>query len=110
MQPAADGLFQALIATPVHPPNLPVIANVDAKPHTDESAIRVALQRQLTHPVQWQRSIEFLLGEGFDTFVEVGPGRVLTGLMKKIQRAAKAINISIAADLKLDWVRNSMSN
>ena len=79
MQTAAEQLGEVLRSTPVSTPRWPVIANVTAEPHTDPEAIRRLLQEQVVRPVRWQESIERLIGEGFDTFYEVGPGRVLTG-------------------------------
>jgi [acyl-carrier-protein] S-malonyltransferase len=80
-------------------PKCPVIANVDARPHGDPSSIRQALQAQVTHAVRWQASIESLIEKGFDRFIEVGPGRVLTGMMRKINRNVQAINVSGAGAL-----------
>ncbi len=99
MQPAADQLGQVLRTTPVSVPRIPVIANVTAEAHTDPESIRRLLQEQVVRPVRWQESIERLIAEGFDTFYEVGPGRVLTGLMKKIERKAKTVNVSAAEHL-----------
>jgi [acyl-carrier-protein] S-malonyltransferase len=99
MESAARGLAEALGATKFHRPRIPVLANVSAEPHGDPDAIRGALERQLTHPVLWQRSMERLAAEGFGRFVEVGAGRVLTGLMRKINRQAAVVSVAGAADL-----------
>ena len=99
MQPAADGLMEALSGTPVSRPRIPVVANVSAQPHGDADSIRHALGRQVTQPVQWQRSIEGLIEDGVEAFVEIGPGRVLTGLMRKIRRGMKTTNINSADDV-----------
>jgi len=96
MQPAADGLIEALAGTPVSRSRIPVVANVSAEPHGDADSIRDALARQVTQPVQWQRSIEGLIEDGVEAFVEIGPGRVLTGLMRKIRRGMRTTNISSA--------------
>ncbi len=104
MAAAADGLRAVLEATPIAPPRCPVIANVDASPHTEANAIRDALRRQVTSAVRWQQSIERLIEQGFDCFVEIGPGRVLTGLMRKINRKVQAVNVSNVAGLDLDAV------
>ncbi|NLE57589.1 MAG: ACP S-malonyltransferase [Planctomycetes bacterium] len=101
MKPAADGLAEMLAVTPFTAPRVPVIANVNCRPHGDAAAIRHRLTEQLTQPVRWQESMETLLAEGVEQFIEVGPGRVLTGLMKKISRRTSIINISSAADLAL---------
>jgi len=60
------------------------------------------LQRQVTQPVLWTRSIERLIADGYDRFVEIGPGRVLTGLMRKINRRVKAANLSKLADIEAE--------
>ena len=99
MASAADGLATALSTVTINPPRIPVLANVDAAPHGDPDAIRDALVRQLTHPVLWQRSMERLIDDGFSRFVEVGAGRVLKGLMRKIDRRAEVVNVAAPADL-----------
>jgi [acyl-carrier-protein] S-malonyltransferase len=73
-----------------------VISNVDASYHGNPASIRAALVRQLTQPVQWQQCVERMAADGADRFVEFGPGRVLTGLMRKIDRTLEAVNISTA--------------
>jgi [acyl-carrier-protein] S-malonyltransferase len=99
MKPAADGLAETLAVTAFRTPEVPVIANVNCQHHGDAATIRRWLTDQLTQPVRWQASMEKLLAEGIDRFVEIGPGRVLTGLMKKISRKTAVANISSAADL-----------
>lgn len=99
MKPAADGLAEMLAATPFATPRVPVIANVNCQPHGDPDTIRRRLTEQLTQPVRWQESMEKLLAEGVEQFVEIGPGRVLTGLMKKISRKTPIMNVSTAGDL-----------
>lgn len=99
MASAADGLWPALQATAFHTPAVPVIANVDAAYHGNADSIRDSLRRQLTQPVQWQRCVERLVTDGCDCFMEVGPGRVLTGLMRKINRSMRTVNISTAETL-----------
>lgn len=101
MKPAADGLAEMLAATPFAAPRVPVVANVDCQPHGDAATIRRRLTDQLTQPVRWQESMEKLLAEGVERFIEIGPGRVLTGLMKKISRKTSIVNISTVADLAL---------
>lgn len=101
MKPAADGLAEMLAATPFATPRVPVIANVNCQPHGDPDTIRRRLTEQLTQPVRWQESMQKLLAEGVQQFIEIGPGRVLTGLMKKISRRTPIINVSTAADLAL---------
>ena len=90
MQPAAERLSQALNAVALQDLSCPVIANVIAQPYGSSREIPQRLIQQLTQPVRWQQSIEYLLDEGFDRFVEIGPGRVLTGLAKKVMRPRKS--------------------
>ena len=89
MAPAAEKLRQALDQTTFSPPSCPVLANVDALPYESVDQIPDKLMRQLTHPVLWQQTVEKLLDDGFERFVEIGPGRVLTGLVKKTARPLK---------------------
>jgi [acyl-carrier-protein] S-malonyltransferase len=94
MQPAVERLTAALSSVPMKQPRIPVISNVDARPHDDPEEIRALLARQVVSPVCWEDSIRYLLGKGFDTFYEVGPGRVLQGLMKRIDRKAKVHGVA----------------
>lgn len=88
MQPAVDRLTAALAKTTIQRPKLPVVSNVDARPHDDSAEIRQLLERQVVQPVRWEDSMRYLLEQGFDRFYEVGPGRVLRGLLKRIDRKA----------------------
>jgi [acyl-carrier-protein] S-malonyltransferase len=88
MQPAVERLTVALGNVPMKKPRIPVVSNVDALPHDDPEEIRALLARQLVAPVRWEDCVRYLLGQGYDTFYEVGPGRVLQGLMKRIDRRA----------------------
>ncbi len=99
MQSAADGLARVLADTPLRTPAIPVIANVDCQPHADPATMRRKLTDQVTHPIRWQASIERLIADGVERFVEIGPGRILTGLMKKIDRRMPVTNVATAADL-----------
>ena len=99
MQPAADGLAEVLADTPIQSPQVPVLANVDCQPHGDAATIRGKLTAQLTSPVLWQASIETMLSEGVEQFIEVGPGRILVGLLKKICRRIPVVNVSSAGDV-----------
>ncbi|MCB9856818.1 MAG: ACP S-malonyltransferase [Phycisphaerales bacterium] len=100
MQPAVDGLELALRDTEITSGTLGVVSNVSADYHADPNTVRGLLREQVAKPIRWQASIERLVAEGFDRFIEVGPGRVLTGLMRKIDRSAKALNFSAAAALE----------
>ncbi len=102
MQHAAEKLGHVLGKTPFAAPRCPVIANVDAAPHQDAQAMRRALQRQVTEAVRWHQSIERLTNDGFGCFIEIGPGRVLTGMMRKINRQLNTVNVSTAAGLDID--------
>jgi [acyl-carrier-protein] S-malonyltransferase len=79
--------FAAAIAqADIRPPAFPVIANISAQPLTDVDAIRQELVGQLQNSVQWTKSMQYLIGEGHETFTEFGPGKVLAGLMKRVDR------------------------
>lgn len=87
MQPAVERLGAALAQTTIRPPRIPVISNVDARPHTDPDEIRGLLARQVVGVVEWNASMTHLLSTGVRAMWEVGPGRVLRGLMKRIDRS-----------------------
>jgi [acyl-carrier-protein] S-malonyltransferase len=89
MQPAADALRSVIDATPLTPPVVPVIANTSAQPLTDVAAIRAELAAQLTGSVRWSASMRYLLQAGVTQFIEIGPGDVLAGLLKRIDRNAQ---------------------
>ncbi len=98
MSPAAEALSQTLAKTSIKEPAQPkVIANISADYYTGANQIRQSLAKQLVQPIYWQKCIERLIADGFDCFYEIGPGKVLTGLMKRIHRRANIINISSAA-------------
>jgi [acyl-carrier-protein] S-malonyltransferase len=100
MQPAQDRLARDLEALQFSAPEVPVIANIDAAPKTSGTASRQALIQQVTGAVQWSRSVQQLIEAGAGTFVEVGPGKVLTGLMRQIDRAQAAMNVEDEASLQ----------
>ncbi len=89
MHPADEHLAEALAQVELRPPQLPVVSNVDARPHEDPEEIRRLLVRQVIQPVLWEDSMRYLLEQGFDTFYEVGPGRVLRGLLRRIDRRVR---------------------
>lgn len=99
MSQAAEGLVPALAAAQFRPGRIGVVSNVSADYHGDAAQIRALLRDQVIEPVRWQASMERLIAEGFDRFVEVGPGRILSGLMRKIDRSVQAVNYSTAAGL-----------
>ena len=86
MNPAVDRLAAALADVQMQKPNIPVVSNVDAVPHDDPEEIRQLLIRQVVQPVQWEASMRYLLDQGVDQFHEIGPGRVLRGLLRRIDR------------------------
>ncbi|MEK7731212.1 MAG: ACP S-malonyltransferase, partial [Planctomycetota bacterium] len=99
MQSAADGLEPVLEQTRFTTPRMKVIANVDAEYHRDPGSIRDSLRRQVTQPVLWQRCVERIMEDGVGQFVEIGPGRILTGLMRKINRNVPCANVSTAESI-----------
>lgn len=92
MTPATEGLREWLAARPLAPTALPVLANATAQPYpTDPAEMGELLARQASSPVRWQQTVEALAAEGFDTFVECGPGKTLTGLVARIAPDATAL-------------------
>jgi [acyl-carrier-protein] S-malonyltransferase len=100
MKPAQDRLAVDLAALTFQNPSIPVVCNVDAAPVTDATASRDALVRQVTGSVKWQQSIQLLIARGVERFVEVGPGKVLCGLMRQIDRSKPCSNVGDAASLQ----------
>jgi [acyl-carrier-protein] S-malonyltransferase len=90
MQPAVQRLAAALEGVTMRVPRIPVISNVDAAPHNDPDEIRRLLVQQVVSPVRWEDSMRRLLADGCGPFWEIGPGRVLRGLLKRIDRKAEA--------------------
>ncbi len=86
MKPADEQLAEVLAGVDVRAPRIPVYSNVDASPHDDPKEIREILVTQVLKGVRWDESMRRMLADGFDTFYEIGPGRVLTGLLKRIDR------------------------
>lgn len=86
MEPARAELAEAIERTPVHTPTCPVYQNVDAKPHTDPAEIKANLIAQLTAPVRWTQTVANMVADGATEFVELGPGKVLQGLVSKVSR------------------------
>ena len=100
MQPAQDRLAADLNALTFHNPQVPVMCNVDASLVTTAEQARDSLIRQVTGAVQWQRSMHALAGLGVSTFIEVGPGKVLGGLLKQIDRSLTSLNVEDEASLQ----------
>lgn len=95
MQPAVEKLSAALADVPMNRPRVPVVSNVDAQPHDDPEEIRALLVRQVVEPVRWEASIRYLLDGGFDQFYEIGPGTVLKGLLKRINRKTPCETVGV---------------
>ena len=87
MEPARLELAEAINATEFKQPQCPIYQNVDAQPHTDPFEIKCNLIAQLTSPVCWTQSVQRMITDGAEEFIEVGPGKVLTGLIKRIKKA-----------------------
>ena len=91
MEPARAELATAIEYTPIVDPRCPVYQNVDARPHTDPARIKANLIQQLTAPVRWTQTMQRMLADGANKVVEVGPGKVLQGLFKKMDRELEAV-------------------
>ena len=100
MQPAQDRLESDLQAIHFSNPEVPVISNIDASPKTTGEGSRQALVRQVTGAVQWAKSMQTLIDLGVKTFIEVGPGKVLMGLMRQIDRSKKCLSVGDEASLQ----------
>lgn len=94
MQPAVDQLRDVLSQIELRSPRIPVISNVDAQSHSDPEEIRDLLVRQVVNPVRWEDSMRVLLDAGVQQFYEIGPGKVLTGLMKRINRKTPCTTVN----------------
>ena len=79
----------------MHRPKIRVVFNVDAQPHDDPEEIRRLMVRQIVQPVLWEDSMRWLLQQGFDQFYEIGPGRVLRGLLRRIDRKVECQNVEV---------------
>ena len=94
MQPAVEGMAQAISRINFSPPQVPIVANSTAKPVTTIDEVKEELLQQLCHCVKWQASVEYMAEVGVSTFIEVGPGIVLTKLIKRIAKKAQVLNMS----------------
>ena len=94
MKPADDQLAEVLRDADLKSPRIPVYSNVDAVPHSDPDDIRRTLVAQVIAGVRWEDSIRNMMADGFDTFYEIGPGRVLSGLLKRIDRKTACHNVA----------------
>jgi [acyl-carrier-protein] S-malonyltransferase len=99
MQPAAQAMRQALDTAALNDLDVPLIANVSAAPLTAAHDVRAELVAQITSPVHWVASVRTMVARGVDTFVEIGPGAVLSGLIKRIAPGTRLINLRDADDV-----------
>jgi [acyl-carrier-protein] S-malonyltransferase len=95
MQPAVEKLREALAATEIKEPRIPVISNVDALPHADPAVIKAVLAQQVTSPVQWETTLQTLLSKGLQESYEIGPNKVIAGIMKRIDKAHNIQNVTV---------------
>ncbi|KPC99135.1 Malonyl CoA-acyl carrier protein transacylase [Geobacillus sp. BCO2] len=100
MKPAAEKLKAVLDSLVIRDAVIPVVANVTAEPVTKKEDIARLLIEQLYSPVRWEQSVRTLLSLGVDTFVEIGPGKVLSGLVKKIDRNARVYAVNDLASFE----------
>jgi len=100
MKPAAEKLSRVLADVPVSAVQVPVISNADAKPYPSQDDIRRLLVKQVDHPVRWEESMGEFVAGGVGAVIEIGPGKVLTGLMKRISKEVKTANLEHPGDLK----------
>lgn len=97
---AGRELGKALEQVEIYPLKIPYVANVTAEYVTDEKEIKGLLERQVSSSVRWQQSVEAMVAAGVDTFVEIGPGKTLSGFMRKINRNVRTVNIEKVEDLE----------
>jgi [acyl-carrier-protein] S-malonyltransferase len=100
MQPAADQMADLLAAIEFSEPSIPVLSNVTGAPHESTDAIRANMVAQITGSVRWVECMQYLVGQGVEDAVECGPGKVLAGLMKRIDRSVSISNIGSISDLE----------
>jgi [acyl-carrier-protein] S-malonyltransferase len=99
MQPATTELARALHDTAIHDATIPIVSNISAEPLTDAQSLREELPLQVSSSVQWTRSIEYMVSQGVTTFIEIGPGQALTGMVKRIAKGVTTINIGNAEEI-----------
>jgi [acyl-carrier-protein] S-malonyltransferase len=97
MKPARESLSGILSSLDFHTPDIPILANTSARPLTAAGEIKTELIDQLCSAVKWQQSVEYMINDGVSTFMEIGPGKVLTGLIKRINREVALKNINSTA-------------
>lgn len=97
---AGEKLAAELAEVEVHDPVIPYVCNVEAAPVTEASKVKELLARQVSGTVRWRESMLYMLADGVDTFIEIGPGKTLTGFLRKTDREAKVMNVETVADLQ----------
>jgi [acyl-carrier-protein] S-malonyltransferase len=100
MKPAAEGMTTVLSEMEFRHPSTPVVVNSTAQPATTADEVKEELLRQLCHCVQWQRSVEYMVDAGVCTFIEIGPGQVLSGLIKRINDESQILNVEDASSIR----------
>lgn len=100
MRPAADAMAHALAAVTINRPSVPVVANVLAQPISEPAEIRQRLVEQVTGTVRWRECVEAMSSAGITNFCEIGAGKVLAGLIKRINKNANAVSVGTAADIE----------
>jgi len=101
MQPAVEGMAKAISQVDFHHPITPIVVNSTAKPVTTADEVKEELLRQLCDCVQWHESIRYMVGAGVSTFIEIGPGQVLSGLIKRINNEAHTLNVGDAESISV---------
>jgi [acyl-carrier-protein] S-malonyltransferase len=99
MAPATEGLARAVDSAPVQDARVPLVSNITAQPLTSASDLRAELAEQIASPVQWTGTIEYLAGQGVETFVEIGAGQVLAGLIRRIAKEIPVVAVGNAAEV-----------
>ena len=100
MQPTIEGMSEAISQIDFRTPEVPIVVNSTAQPVTTAEGVKEELLRQLCNCVQWQPSVEYMVGEGVSTFIEIGPGQVLSGLIKRISNKVQVLNMSDPESIK----------
>ncbi|KAL3778913.1 hypothetical protein HJC23_009833 [Cyclotella cryptica] len=95
MAPAVESLKEVLSGIEIKKPRIPVISNVDAKPHSDPDTIKELLAKQVTSPVLWENTMESMLSHGFERAMELGPGKVTAGVLKRVNKSAECTNVEV---------------
>ena len=98
--PAGEALWKELEKTAFSKLQIPYVTNVHAETVQDISQTKELLKKQVSSPVKWMQSMDHMIAEGTDTFVEIGPGKTLSGFMRKISRDVKVINVEKVEDLE----------